>query len=100
MQIARGRAADMAARNYFSHFDPLTGAGVARDQMAAAGYARSGENIFRSRGGLAELGANAVGWFMTDQVHRDNILHPVYTAIGAGVALQGEAWVVVLCFAN
>jgi uncharacterized protein YkwD len=99
MQIARGRIADMLARNFFSHYDPLTGAALAHDQIWAAGYSRAGENIYGTGSSLADLPANAVAWFMSDPPHRDNLLHVVYTAIGAGIGDRGTSWIVVLCFA-
>lgn len=98
MQIARARVADMVARGYFGHADPVTGENLARSQAQHAGFTRAGENILRSGGPLADLPANAVAWFMGDAPHRDNLLHPAYTSIGAGIAADGAYWILSLCF--
>ena len=100
MQIARSRSADMANRGYFGHADPATGIDLGRTQMLGAGFGRAGENIFRTGGGLASVALQAVAWFMTDAIHRDNVLHPAYTSIGAGIAADGPYWVLTLCFAG
>lgn len=98
--IARGHAADMAARGYFSHdtpegLDPT-------DRAAAAGYAcekRDGavvwtgvaENIYMS-GHSAYTEAAAAGsvdsW-MDSPGHRQNILNDRYGRLGVGVAIGG-----------
>ncbi|MBI3362599.1 MAG: CAP domain-containing protein [Chloroflexi bacterium] len=98
MLIAESRAADMVARGYFGHDDPVTGLPAARTQAMQAGFKRAGENIYESGAPLSDFPAQAIGWFMTDAPHRDNILHPVYTSIGAGVAANGPQWILSLVF--
>lgn len=94
MEIARARSADMVARNYFGHDDPMTGAHIAREAVTASGYGRAGENIYWSgRGALSDFPAQAVQWFMDDPPHRANILNSGYTAIGVGIAWNGVGWV-------
>ncbi len=92
MQIARSRSADMTARGYFGHADPLTGLLMAKPQVLGLGYGRAGENIYWSGQALAEFPAQAMRWFMADAPHRANILNSGYTAIGAGIAWNGLGW--------
>jgi uncharacterized protein YkwD len=92
MNIARARSADMVARNYFGHTDPITGASLAKPLILALGYGRAGENIYWSGKELAGFSAAAVGWFMGDAPHRANILNVSYTAIGVGIVWNGLGW--------
>lgn len=98
--IARERVSDMIARDYFGHFDPLTGASLGRDLIAAAGFERGGEIIYWSGAvELADFPARAVNWFMNDPPHAEAILSPAYTRTGAGIAWNGVGWVLVQNFA-
>jgi uncharacterized protein YkwD len=92
MAIARGRSADMVARDYFGHTDPITGVHLAKAQVLALGYGRAGENIYWGGTALAEFPAQAVNWFIGDAPHRDNILGSGYTIIGVGIAWNGRGW--------
>ena len=92
MTIARSRSADMVARGYFGHFDPVTGASLAKPQVLALGYGRAGENIYWSGKPLADFPAAAVNWFMSDPLHRNNLLNSGYTAIGVGIVWNGLGW--------
>ena len=92
MTIARSRSADMVARGYFDHFDPATGASLAKPQVLALGYGRAGENIYWSGKPLADFPAAAVNWFMSDPPHRNNLLNSGYTAIGVGIVWNGLGW--------
>ncbi len=99
MNIARARSADMAARGYFGHNDPVTGAPLAKGAVLASGFGRAGENIYWSgRPALADFPATAVGWFMGSPAHRANILNSGYTAIGVGIAWRGDGWVLAQVF--
>jgi uncharacterized protein YkwD len=100
MQLARGRADDMAARGYFGHFDPVTRVELGRSSILNAGYANGSENIYRSGGELMGVPVQAVGWFMTDDIHREAILNTFYTAVGAGIAADGPYWNIVILFAR
>lgn len=94
MSIARSRSADMVARNYFGHNDPVTGAHLASDAIQASGFGRAGENIYWSgRGALTDFPSLAVTWFMNDAPHRANILNSSYTSIGVGITWNGQGWV-------
>ncbi len=94
MTIASGRSADMVARGYFDHYDPVTGAPLGKNAVLGAGFGRAGENIYWSSAALANLPAQAVTWFMNDASHRDNILNTGYTALGVGIVWNGVGgWV-------
>ncbi|MBI4315537.1 MAG: CAP domain-containing protein [Chloroflexi bacterium] len=94
MTIAHGRSADMVARGYFDHYDPVTGAPLGKNAVLGAGFGRAGENIYWSSAALANLPAQAVTWFMNDAPHRDNILNTGYTALGVGIVWNGVGgWV-------
>jgi len=102
MGIARARVADMVARGYTGHNDPVTGESLARSMMRAAGYTSSyvGENWYgslRSPSGLVDV---AMAWFMTDPPHAQNILSPNYVGVGAGIAFSGQQWLLVQDFAG
>ena len=98
--IARGHAADMAGRGYFSHDTP--GGLGPTDRAAAAGYVCEkwdgaavwtgvGENIYMS-GHAAYTGpvaAGAVDSWMDSPGHRQNILDGRYDRLGVGVAIGG-----------
>lgn len=92
MSIARSRSADMVARGYFGHTDPITGAPLAKPQVIALGYGRAGENIYWSGAPLANFPSQAVNWFLGDPPHRANILGSGYTAIGVGIVWNGLGW--------
>mgnify|MGYP001610110806 FL=1 len=92
MNIALSRSTDMAARDYFGHTDPVTGALMAKPQVLALGYGRAGENIYWSGTSLANFPAQAVNWFMGDAPHRANILNSGYTAVGVGIGWNGLGW--------
>jgi uncharacterized protein YkwD len=102
MGIARARVADMVARGYTGHNDPLTGERLARSLMRAAGYTSSylGENWYGSISGPPALVEIAMGWFMTDPPHANNILSPHYVVVGVGIAFNGRQWLLVQNFAG
>lgn len=92
MSIARSRSADMVARNFFDHTDPITGAVLAKPQVLALGYGRAGENIYWSGKDLAAFPVTVVNWFMGDAPHRANLLNSGYTAVGVGLVWNGLGW--------
>lgn len=93
MSIARARSADMVARGYFGHYDPITGASLAKPQILALGFGRAGENYYVSGRSLEEMVSQAVTWFMGDPPHRANILNSAYNSIGVGIAWNGQMWI-------
>jgi uncharacterized protein YkwD len=100
MGIARARVADMVARGYTGHNDPVTGESLARSMLTAAGYGSSfiGENWYGSSQGPPRVADIAMGWFMTDPPHAQNILNPNYAAVGVGIAYNGRQWLLVQNF--
>lgn len=79
---ALGHSDDMAANDYFSHTG-LDGSSPSA-RITAAGYAWSatGENI---AAGYRSARAAMTGW-MASKGHCENILRPIFTDIGVGVA--------------
>lgn len=102
MGIARARVADMVARNYTGHNDPVTGASLGRALMRAAGYTSNflGENWYGTINAPPAIVDIAMGWFMTDPPHARNILHSNYVYVGVGIAFNGRQWLLVQNFAG
>jgi len=102
MGIARARVADMVARGYTGHNDPVTGAPLAREWMRAAGYTSPylGENWYGSIKSPPAIVDVAMGWFMTDPPHARNILSPNYVAVGIGIGYNGRQWLLIQNFAG
>ncbi|MBM2847719.1 MAG: hypothetical protein HW418_661 [Anaerolineales bacterium] len=100
--IARARVADMVARGYTGHDDPVTGEHLAQSMMRAAGYTSSylGENWYGSIQNPTGLVDTAMAWFMTDPPHAQNILSPNYAGVGVGIAFNGQQWLLVQDFAG
>jgi len=101
MSIARARVADMVARGYTGHTDPVTGEYLARAMMRAAGYTNwYGENWYGTITAPPATAEVAMTWFMTDPPHANNILSPHHTAVGVGIAFNGQWWLLVQDFAG
>jgi uncharacterized protein YkwD len=100
MGVARARVADMVARGYRGHFDPVTGAPLGRQLLAAAGFRLAGENWFGHRAGPVEIVDAAMAWFMTDPPHAQGILSTAFTLVGVGIAHNGAQWLLVQNFAG
>jgi uncharacterized protein YkwD len=78
---AQGHAADMACNNTISHSGSDGSSSSSR--IHAAGYSGSySEEIIYGGGGPQA----AMGWWMSDQIHRDAILNPRSSEIGVGYA--------------
>jgi uncharacterized protein YkwD len=88
-RAARGHAADMAQRKYFSHTS-ANGDGLS-DRLEAAGYGepgdgwRAGEDLGWGTGDRSSPNALVDAWLASDH-HRRILLSPVYEEIGVGVA--------------
>ena len=102
MGVARGRVADMVARGYTGHYDPVTGMSLSRVMIQAAGFSSSymGENWYGTVNGPPLTAEVAMNWFMTDAAHYRNILNPNYTVVGVGIAFNGRQWLLVQNFAG
>jgi uncharacterized protein YkwD len=88
--VARQRAADMAANNYFSHYAPgAPNKAAVFTLLAAYGYRSSvsGENIARNNYSDAQSADVAMSAFMNSPGHRDNIMDGRYRYVGIGSAL-------------
>lgn len=102
MAVARGRVADMVARGYTGHNDPVSGVSLGPVNIRAAGFNSPyiGENWY---GTLRPPPVNvevAMGWFMTDPPHARNILSPNYVFVGVGIAYNGRQWLLIQNFAG
>lgn len=100
MGIARSRVADMVARGYTGHYDPVTGASLGANLTYAAGFSRASENWYGSIQGPPRIAEIAMGWFMTDPPHYRSILSPDFTVVGVGIAYNGRLWLLVQNFAT
>jgi uncharacterized protein YkwD len=100
MAIARARVADMVARGYTGHFDPVTGESLGSAMIRAAGFSWGGENWYGSGTSPAGIAERAMSWFMTDPPHYRNILSTNYAWVGVGIAHNGRTWLLVQNFAT
>lgn len=102
MGIARARVADMVARGYTGHSDPVTGEGLARKLMRAAGYTSNflGENWYGTINPPPKNAEVAMNWFMTDPPHSKNILNPNFVGVGVGIGFNGQQWLLIQVFAG
>ncbi len=102
MSIAHARVADMVARNYTGHYDPVTGVGLGKAMMTAAGYTSGfkAENWDGEGGGLNQAVDAAMSFFVDDPSHDANIIGPNFAGVGVGVAFNGKEWLVVQVFAG
>jgi uncharacterized protein YkwD len=100
MGIARARVADMVARGYRGHYDPVTGAALAQQMLRAAGFSWASENWYGHRSGPVAIVEAGMAWFMTDPPHAQGILNANYTLVGVGIAFNGQQWLLVQNFAG
>lgn len=93
-----GRAADMGARNYFSHTILNCGTKNAFDMLTSAGVAwtSASENIGWESGTVDPVAAAKMlnDQFMNSPGHRANILDPAATHVGVGswTTAAGQTW--------
>jgi len=84
--VARAKAADMKANNYFGHTSPTYGSPWAMMQQVGLIVKWAGENI----GGNKSVAGAMAAW-MSDPGHRANILDPRFTHVGVGI-VYGSAY--------
>ena len=100
MGIARARVADMVARGYTGHNDPVTGVSLGAAMLSNAGFGLTGENWYGSRNGPVAIVETAMNWFMTDPPHYRSILSTGFTRVGVGIAYNGQQWLLIQNFAG
>ncbi|MBL4845998.1 MAG: PKD domain-containing protein [Planctomycetes bacterium] len=87
-RAAKVHVEDMLARNYFDHVTPEGWTPGDRLQMTgASGYQTSGENLAVGQ----QTAAAVMNAWMNSAGHRANILNPIFTHLGVGVA-NGPNW--------
>jgi uncharacterized protein YkwD len=106
-RIASDRSADMIARDYFSHYDPLTGQEPFLRYLQANGYPYqyAGENIAEIRNGAGwvppwltvasrysttALAQEFVQDWLNSPEHRANIFHTRYRRTGVALAVTRD----------
>jgi uncharacterized protein YkwD len=87
VNIARSRAQDMAANNYFSHTSPSGVTVFSLMAGAGYGYGIAGENIARNSYPDTESVTVAMNGFMNSAAHRSNIMDARYTKVGIAMAI-------------
>lgn len=80
-RVARIKAEDMNANNYFSHDSPAYGSPFKMMKNFGISYKAAAENI-----GKTSSMERAHSGFMNSQEHRENIMNPYYTHIGVGIS--------------
>jgi uncharacterized YkwD family protein/spore coat assembly protein SafA len=85
-RVARYKSADMRDKNYFSHTSPSYGSPLTMIGNFGIHYRSAAENIAAGQRTPNEV----VQSWMDSPVHRQNILNPAYTHIGAGHAPGGN----------
>lgn len=86
-RAAQRHADDMLQRGYYGHASPEGTMVLARARKAGYRAASVGENIAKGQVTVAEV---MDGW-MASQEHRENILNPLFTEAGFGIAMGGES---------
>lgn len=85
-RVAQLKAEDLQKNNYFAHVSPVYGDVDAMLGKFNVKFKYAGENI----AGGQRTPEEAVTDWMNSPGHRANILDPVYTEIGVGVAIIGD----------
>lgn len=86
--VARAHSEDMVERDFFAHNNPDGESPFDRIHAAGLEYSAAAENI--AWNSFSDPVATAVDGWMGSAGHRTNILNPVYTHTGMGVADNGE----------
>jgi uncharacterized protein YkwD len=100
-QIAQLRAADMVARNYFGHTDPISGEDLAAPLIKSAGFTgRVAENVYATDAARQQVVSQVVdGWFSSPS-HRESLMDPELRFTGVGLAGDGTWWKICQVFAQ
>lgn len=95
--LARQYAQDMAARNFFSHYDPEGNSPFDRLHKKNITYRAAAENLFKGwRDPEEESMKIAHSFLMQSPGHRRNILDSDFTFMGIGVVRTPEEWTYVV----
>lgn len=98
-QTAQARADDMNTRNYFAHFDPMTGKNLVNIGLENPGLCSyASENIGNITHPEPDLNTSMVSSWMGSKSHHDAILDARYTI--TGVAISGTKVVQHFCIVN
>ncbi len=92
-KIARAHSLDMLAHNYFAHENPQGCSSACRVSNAGYLWRAVGENIYMMSGydlTVKQTAEKIVAGWMQSPGHRANILTPLYTHQGIGVAVEGQ----------
>jgi len=95
---AQYRSQDMAIRNYFSHFDPVTGAIAAAVLLPGSAYSPACENIYGAWGrDASSVVSTAINMWWNSPGHKRCMLMPRVTVIGVGIAQDSKGgWLATL----
>jgi uncharacterized protein YkwD len=91
--VARQRAQDMAAKNYFAHTSPTGETAFSILDGYGYVYAIAGENIARNNYPTSQTVQVAMDGFMNSPGHRANILESRFTKVGIGVVSDGNGMI-------
>jgi uncharacterized protein YkwD len=87
VNVARQRANDMAAKNYFSHTAPNGATAFTLLTSAGYTYAIAGENIARNNYADAQSAGVAMNGFIGSPGHFQNIVDGKFSLVGIGAAV-------------
>ncbi|MCU1259396.1 MAG: hypothetical protein JWO80_2281 [Bryobacterales bacterium] len=89
---ARQESEEMARGHFFSHNNPERGDLRARLTSAGIPWIRCAENILRENGFDDPVSVAEVEWWYSPG-HKENLVNPVYTKSGVGLALSETGFV-------
>ena len=85
-RVARKKCQDMINKNYFAHESPTYGSPFKMMESEGIKFSAAGENIAKGQ----PSPQNVMAAWMNSPGHRSNILSPVYTELGVGVAKDSK----------
>jgi uncharacterized protein YkwD len=88
--IARARALDMVARNYFAHTAPTGETAFGLLSQAGYLYTIAGENIARNNYPDSESANIAMDGFLNSPSHKENVMDGRFKNVGIGVAVAPD----------
>lgn len=94
VEIARLKARDMIANNYFGHVSPTYGSPREMLRKFGVSFRSAGENICKA----ADVYRAHLLLMNSPEGHRENILNPDFTKVGVAVVPQGSYVLVVELF--